>query len=64
MTWSEIKRAVEAAGVNEEDKISSIECLTFDGDKSFHVMRFNRSIKLIENYLDNAWIKDASGCTA
>ncbi len=63
MTWSEIKKAVEEAGVQDEDTVSSIECLNNDGDKTLHVMRFKRSIKLIENYLDNAWIKDSSGCT-
>jgi hypothetical protein len=34
MTWSEIKKAVEDAGIAEGDEVSVIQCQAHDGDKT------------------------------
>jgi hypothetical protein len=60
MTWKEIKKAVEEAGVKEDEEISLIQCENGDGDKTFHKMRLGKGIKLAENISDDA--EDYSGC--
>jgi len=36
MTWREIKKAVEQAGVGEDEEIRVIQCENGDGDHTFH----------------------------
>ena len=50
MTWSEIKKAVEEAGINEEDEVSVIQCQAHDGDKSLHKIKLGKFLKLAENF--------------
>jgi hypothetical protein len=60
MTWSQIKEAVEEAGVEDNEEIRLIECENGDGDGTFHKMRLGKAIKLTENTVDNP--EDFSGC--
>jgi len=60
MTWKEIKKAVEEAGVTEEEQISLIECGSSDGIKSFHKVRLGKAIKLAENTSPDT--EEYSGC--
>ncbi len=62
MTWSDIKKAAEQAGINEEDEISSIDCQLHYGDKTFHILRLGNSQKLVEGFSEDIR-KEASGCT-
>ena len=62
MTWSEIKKAVEDAGIDEEDEVSVIQCQAHDGDKTLHTLRIGKFVKLTENFSESAR-EDASGCT-
>ena len=60
MTWKEIKKAVEEAGVSEDDEIALIQCENAGGDRTFHKMRLGKATKLAENIGDLS--NDASGC--
>ena len=60
MTWNEIKKAVEEAGVTEDEEISLIQCENGNGDKTFRKVRLGRAIKLAENSSPDA--EDYSGC--
>jgi hypothetical protein len=60
MTWKEIKKAVEEAGVTEEEQIARIECEVSDSAKTFHKVRLGKAIKLAENTSDDP--EDYSGC--
>jgi hypothetical protein len=62
MTWSEIKKAAEQAGINEEDEISVIQCETRHGAKRFHILKLGRFIRLVEDFSESAR-SEASGCT-
>ena len=62
MTWSEIKKAVEEAGVGEDEEIGLIECENGAGDRSFHKVRLGRRLKLAESTLPRNAQKDAKGC--
>jgi hypothetical protein len=62
MTWSEIKKAVEDAGIAEEDEVSVIQCQAHNGDKTLHKMKLGKFVKLAENFSESAR-EDASGCT-
>lgn len=62
MTWSEIKKAVEGAGIAEEDEVSVIECQAHDGDKTLHKLKLGKFVKLSENFSESARA-EASGCT-
>lgn len=62
MTWSEIKKAVEEAGIDERDEVSVIECQAHNGNKTFHILKLGRYVKLAEDFSDSARA-DASGCT-
>lgn len=61
MTWLEIKKAVEEAGVKEDEDIRLIECENTDGDKSFHKVRLGKSLKLAENIAESAK-HNSAGC--
>lgn len=39
MTWKEIKKAVDDAGISEADEISVIECQPHDGNKTLHKIK-------------------------
>ncbi len=60
MTWKDIKKAVEEAGVSDEDEIALIQCENAGGDRTFHKMRLGKATKLAENIGDQS--NDASGC--
>jgi hypothetical protein len=61
MTWSEIKRAVEKAGVGDKDEILAIECELRDGDGALHASTQGQFVRLSEGFSE-AVRKDASGC--
>ena len=46
MTWSEIKKAVEQAGVRDDEEIGFIQCENGKGDRSFHKVRLGKMLKL------------------
>jgi hypothetical protein len=60
MTWKEIKKAIEEAGVKEDEEICLIQCEAHDGDKTFHKVKLGRTVKLAEGISESA--KDYSGC--
>ena len=60
MTWNEIKKAVENAGIKETDEIVEIECERRDGDKVFHRAKSGDMIILREHLDDKK--TDAHGC--
>jgi hypothetical protein len=60
MTWKEIKKAVEEAGITEDEEISLIQCEIGEGDKTFHKMRLGTTLKLAENAAADA--EEYSGC--
>ena len=62
MTWREIKKAVEQAGVDEDDEIGLIQCENGDGDHTFHKVRLGRQLKLAENVSAEKARRDADGC--
>ena len=62
MTWLEIKRAVEAAGVRDDEEITVIQCENSSGDHSFHTVRLGNKLKLAENVAEDIARHDAEGC--
>jgi hypothetical protein len=62
MTWTEIKEAVEQAGVGEDEEIGSIQCENGDGDHTFHKVRLGKALKLAENASPEKAREDAAGC--
>lgn len=62
MTWREIKQAVEAAGINEDEEIASIQCENNDGDHNFKKMKLGNRLKLSEGISSEKARKDADGC--
>ena len=62
MTWADIKKAVEAAGVKENEEIGLIQCENEDGDHTFHKVRLGRRLKLTENVSPEKAREDAEGC--
>lgn len=54
MTWSEIKQAVEQAGVRDDEEIGSILCQNGSGDHTFHRVRPGKALKLTENISEEA----------
>lgn len=62
MTWSEIKNAVEDAGIADEDEVSVIQCQAHDGNRTFHTLKLGKFVKLAEDISESAR-EDASGCT-
>lgn len=61
MTWLEIKKAVEAAGIKEEDDICTIQCAIHHGRKTLHQVRPGKFIRLTEDLSQGA-AEEASGC--
>jgi hypothetical protein len=62
VNWSEIKKATEAAGIRDDDELSSIQCDLNLGNKTFHVVRLGRFVRLVEDLSSEAQ-KEAVGCT-
>ena len=62
MTWKDIKKAVEQAGVSEDEEIALIECENGDGDHTFHKVRLGKAMKLAENVSAEKAREDAEGC--
>jgi hypothetical protein len=62
MTWKEIKKAVEQAGVAEDEEIGVIQCENGGGDHTFHKVRLGKMLKLAENVSEEVSRKEAEGC--
>ena len=62
MTWREIKKAIEQAGVSDEDDIDLIECENTNGDHTFNRMRLGNKLKLTENVAAEKAREEAEGC--
>jgi len=62
MTWAEIKKAVEQAGVGEDEEIGLIQCENGDGAHTFHKVRLGKMLKLSENVSAEKARHDAEGC--
>ena len=62
MTWREIKKAVEQAGISEEDDIELIRCENTNGDHTFTRMRLGNKLNLTENVATDKAHADAEGC--
>lgn len=62
MTWSEIRKAVEQAGVGEDEEIGLIQCENGHGDHTFHKVRLGKMLKLAENVSARKAREDAEGC--
>ena len=62
MTWSEIKKAVEQAGITDDEEIGSIQCENGNGDHTFHKVRLGRALKLAENISAEKAREAAEGC--
>jgi hypothetical protein len=60
MTWAEIKRAVEEAGIKEDQEIHAIHCSNQRGQKKFHAIKVGRALKLSEDNKDER--EDYAGC--
>lgn len=61
MTWSEIKKAVEDAGIDDEDEVSVIQCQAHHGNKTLHKIKLGTYLKLSEDFSESAR-EEASGC--
>jgi hypothetical protein len=61
MTWLEIKKAAEMSGISDEDDLSAIQCELYRGNKTFHIIRLGRFVRLVEDTSKEA-AQDASGC--
>ena len=62
MTWNEIRKAVEEAGVEEGEEIGLIQCENGDGDHTFHKVRLGKTLKLAENVNPEKAREQAEGC--
>ena len=62
MTWLQIKKAAEQAGVGEDEEIGLIQCENGDGDHTFHKVRLGKMLKLAENVSAEKARGDAHGC--
>ena len=62
MTWAEIKRAVEQAGIREDDDICAIECEILEGDKTFQKIHLGNFVKLSENIAEDVIKAERTCC--
>jgi hypothetical protein len=60
VTWLEIKKAAQEAGITDEDEVSDIHCQLHHGGKTFFVMRLGNYRKLVERSDDT--LEESSGC--
>jgi hypothetical protein len=60
MTWTEIKTAVEAAGIEDTTEIAEIRCELHGGTKTFQVIHIGHGLKLQES-IDERQAHVASG---
>lgn len=60
MTWKEIKKAVEEAGVEDDDDICLIQCENKDGNHTFQKVRLGKALKVTEHVADKP--EGYSGC--
>jgi hypothetical protein len=64
MTWAEIKKAAEAAGVSEDEEISLIQCESGEGTHTFHKVRLGNTVRLAENISVEKARAAANGCAS
>ena len=62
MTWRDIKKAVEEAGVGDDEEIGVIQCENGDGDHTFQKMKLGNRLKLAENVSPEKTREAAEGC--
>jgi hypothetical protein len=62
MKWSEIKEAVEQAGVSDDDEILEIHCELREGDKTLHLTKQGNFITLSEYLSEETQKSDLAGC--
>jgi hypothetical protein len=64
MTWAQIKKAAEEAGISDDEEISLIQCeyREGEGDRSFHKVKLGKTVKLAENMSANKARAAANGC--
>ena len=62
MTWKEIKQAIEDAGIEDYEEISSIECENGSGDHTLHRIKIGRFVKFRENVSPAEQQQDSEGC--
>lgn len=60
MTWFEIKRAAEEAGIKDDEEIAAIACESEGGSKTLQRVVIGRSVKLTETHSTRRG--EASGC--
>ena len=60
MTWKQIKKAIDEAGLEDDEEISLIQCESRAGNRTFHKTRLGRAVKLTEDSRQD--IEDSSGC--
>ena len=60
MTWFEIKKAAEEAGIEDNEEICEIACETDGGSKTLKRMVIGRTVKLAETHSTKRG--EASGC--
>ena len=64
MTWAQIKKAAEEAGVRDDEEISLIQCESRvgEGDRTFHKVKLGMTVKLAENISVEKARAAANGC--
>jgi hypothetical protein len=60
MTWKEIKKAVDDAGIKDDEEISLIQCENGHGNKTFTKVKLGKFVKLAENHKEDA--EEYAGC--
>ncbi len=63
MTWAEIKRAVETAGITDQDEVEKIECDPFGGSKTLHRVVIGKLVRLRETQSERAK-REPLGCAS
>lgn len=62
MTWEEIKRAADDAGVKDDDEICAILCERREGGKTFRKTRLGNAVQLTEDAPER--LEDYRGCAS